>query len=218
MAETWLGGIAFANIGLPGEALRTSKWQRTHRPTLLEQFIKLLSPKSVCGALEFKVVGLCLNEVGNLSDLLSREDQMLFENLLEEAFDKAGATEHGPPQIYWSGETVAAWLHEQQVRQLPTLKKMPKVDAWRAVERFEVMHPAGSLLVYNNHQPSSSKRPFPPNMRINLCKAVLQDAVRQNEVHHGNHPAQRPPLGFRRAPLLVLNFSQVSSVGRPRGR
>ena len=197
MAETWLGGIAFANIGLPGEALRTSNWRKTHRPALLQQFTKLLSPKSRSGALEFKVVGLCLNEVGNLSDLLSREDQMVFEHLLEEAFDKAGATEHGPPQIYWSGETVAAWLHEQPVRQLPTLKKMLKVDAWRAVERFEVIgataHGPCSLLVYNNHQPASAKRPFPPNMRINLCKAVLQDAVRQNEVHHGNHPAQTTP-------------------------
>ena len=35
----------------------------------------------------------------------------------------------------------------------------------------------GWLLVYNTHQPSSSKNKFPPNMRSNFCKAVVRDAT-----------------------------------------
>jgi hypothetical protein len=46
-------------------------------------------------------VGLCLNEVGNLSDLFRKTDKELFDNLIQEAFQEAGAAEHGPAQIFW---------------------------------------------------------------------------------------------------------------------
>ena len=54
-----------------------------------------------------------LCEVGNLSDLLLADDRAKFDELIQEAFEKAGATEHGAPQIFWSGgETVAAFRAE----------------------------------------------------------------------------------------------------------
>ena len=118
----------------------------------------------------------------NLSDLLSQEQRFLFDALLLEAFEQAGATEHGAVQIIWSaGETVSAWRAEQVVTNLSALTKIPKVDAWRTLDRLEVFgateHGSCSLLVYNNHQPSSDRRTFPAEMRRKLCKATLNDAI-----------------------------------------
>ena len=129
------------------------------------------------------IIGLLLCEVGNLTDALDRAARQKFERLLVEAFETAGASEHGPPSIIWSqGETVVAFRAEQPVRSLPTLKNMFQVDPWRAIERFEIISATRSgpchLLLYNSHQPASSARPFPPNMRIRVCKHVLTDAIR----------------------------------------
>jgi hypothetical protein len=139
-------------------------------------------------------VGLCLNEVGNLSDLFRKTDKELFDNLIQEAFQDAGAAEHGPAQIFWGdGETVAAWRHEQEVNKLSQLKKLPHVSTWRTLDRFEVTgateHGPASLLVYNNHQPASAVRKFPVPMRIRLCREVLKDAIR----NHSNTPEN---IGF----------------------
>ena len=183
----WRGAIAFANIGLPGIAVRSSKWKKTHRPTLLQQFTDLLlynvgePTQTPC-----KVVGLCLNEVGNLSDLLGYEERILFDDLIQEAFNMAGATEHGPARIFWSkGETISAWRQEQVVTNLSALTKMPRVDDWRTLDRLEVIgatkHGPCSLLVYNSHQPSSDLRKFPMEMRRRLCKATLTDAIEHIE-------------------------------------
>ena len=65
------------------------------------------------------------------------------------------------------------------------LKKMKRVNAWRVVQRFEVTgateHGPCSLLIYNNHQPKSTKRKFSVNMGVDFCKAVLRDAISHAE-------------------------------------
>ena len=120
------------------------------------------------------VLGLLLNEVGNMSDLVTVEGgQERLEEVLVAAFEKAGATEHGLPQFLWSkGETMAAFRSEVQVLQLEPLTRMKRVDPRRAVERFEVIgateHGPCSLLIYNTHQPQSTNRPFKPTMQIDF--------------------------------------------------
>ena len=98
--------LAFANIGLARSAVVGTNWTKTHRPTLLRQFVDLLRS-------EKRPAGLLLNEVGNLSDLLQDDERNKFSDLLIEAFHSAGASEHGRPRIFWSGgETVAALRSE----------------------------------------------------------------------------------------------------------
>ena len=181
----WRGPIAFANIGLAGAAVRGSKWIEKHRPRLLTQFTELLQYQAL------KVVGLCLIEVGNLSDLLGQEDRLLFDEVIQAAFEQAGATEHGPAQIIWSeGETLSAWRKEQVVNNRSPLTNISSVDPWRTLDRLEVMgdteHGACSLLVYNNHQPSSQERPFSSGMRRRLCRATLGDAIKHAQATEHN--------------------------------
>ncbi len=69
-------------------------------------------------------MGICLNEVGNLDDLLGEEQIMEFNKLIEEAFENAGASEQGKPQIFWSnGETMVVFRAEIGVRSLSSLTK-----------------------------------------------------------------------------------------------
>ena len=48
------------------------------------------------------VMGICLNEVGNMSELLTETAQQRFDEVVREAFQAASATEYGEPQIFWS--------------------------------------------------------------------------------------------------------------------
>ena len=150
----------FANIGLARSAVVGTNWTKTHRPTLLRQFVDLLLS-------EERPAGLLLNEVCNLSDLLNADERSKYSDLLIEAFHNAGASEHGRPKIVWSGgETVAAFRSEVKVQSLTklTFNATSRVDTWRVVERFELIgaaeHGPCSLLVYNQHQPASDSRPF----------------------------------------------------------
>ena len=156
----WQMAFAFVNLGMSGAMLRSDKWWKTHRPLLVEQFMDLLLSDE-------KPAGIFLNEVGNLSDLLEAHERNEFEFVLREAFGAADAMTHGPPQIYWSnGETVAAFRAEVNVLELPTLEfdELSEIDTWRTVERFAVFggpeHGSHSMLIYNQHQPSSDLRPF----------------------------------------------------------
>ena len=54
--------IAFANIGLPVDALRGNKWRTQHRPALLKQFSELLADESV--------IGICLSDLAFASRCL----------------------------------------------------------------------------------------------------------------------------------------------------
>ena len=80
---------------------------------------------------------------------------------------------------------MVAFKAEVHVRALDPLAKMHDVDRWRVVQRFEVTgateHGPCSLLIYNTHQPKSTKRKFPVAMSINFCKAVLRDTMAHAE-------------------------------------
>ena len=142
----WRGALAYSNIGLPGESFTGESWSKKkgHKKKLLDLFTDLLREP---------VLGLLLCEVGNMSDLLTKKGKARLKDVLLAAFDEAGATEHGPPQYFWSkGDSMAAFRAEVQVRQLKPLTKMKGVDSWRMVERFEVFgaseHSQRSLLAY----------------------------------------------------------------------
>ena len=173
----WNGALAFSNIGLSGKAVSGSKWSK-HRERLVKLVVDLLTTKPLLGVL--------LNEVGNLTDKLDPNDRRKFTEMLTEAFRAAG---YNKPTVVWSaGETVAAFRSGVAVKSLPTLTKMERVHPWRVVERFELSgateHGPVKMLVCNNHQPSSAERPFPSYMRISFCRAILHDALR----HHADNP------------------------------
>ena len=62
-----------------------------------------------------------------------------------------------------------------------TYVDMPSVHDWRVVDRFLIQgaseHGSPTLLVYNQHQPSSNDRPWPTTMRISFCRYILIDAM-----------------------------------------
>ena len=139
-----------------------------------------------------KPQGILLCEVGNISDPITPEGRERLKEVLESAFKETGAAEHGPPQFFWSndeffwsnGETMAAFKAEAQVHVMKPLTRMRRLDSWRTVERFKVIgateHGKHTLLIYNQHQPSSDRRPFKPTQKVDFCKAILEDAMRQH--------------------------------------
>ena len=174
----WTGAFAFSNLGLPGAAFQGNNWRKKHAGKLREMFSNLLMTKQ-------EPQGILLCEVGNLSDPITPEGRERLEEVVGFAFKETGAAEHGPPQLFWSnGETMAAFKAEAQVHVMEPLTKMCRVDSWRTVERFKVIgateHGEHTLLIYNQHQPKSDLRPFKPTQKINFCKAILEDAMRQH--------------------------------------
>ena len=124
----WRAALAYSNIGLPGKAFTKKHW-RKHEKGLLKLFTDLLKEK---------VLGLLVNEVGNMSDLVTVDGKTRQEEVLKAAFKKAGATEHGMPRFFWSeGETMAAFRAEVRVVALEPLSRMKRVDEGRVVERFQ---------------------------------------------------------------------------------
>ena len=125
--------------------------------------------------------------MGNLSDLLDKDDKVKFSEMMKTAFHEAGYEE---PTIFWShGVTMAAFRKDVDVNVLPPLRNMKGVDSWRTVERFELFgateHGQCQMLVFNTHQPASERRPFGASMRIAFCKALIRDALRL----HADNPA-----------------------------
>lgn len=109
------------------------------------------------------------------------ESREMFEEALKDAIFRAAQAD---TTIVWApdnGETLAAFLPYANCVVLPRMTHMPKVDAWRTVERYLIQgaaeHGSHILLVYNRHQPSSTLRPFPITQRIQFCKCILQNAM-----------------------------------------
>lgn len=149
--------------------------QQKHRPALLELFTQLMSS-------DRPVLGLLLNEVGNMRHLLNETATRRLEEVIENAFESASVEEHGPPNIIWSqGETMAIFKTEMDVRVLKTAQQRAQVDAWRVIETFELTgaaeHGPCSLLIYNIHQSTSDQRRFGVTLRIESSKAVLRHAI-----------------------------------------
>ena len=88
LQSEWRGALVYSNLGSPGAGFSGPHWGRKHRPVLLELFTKLLSS-------EKPVLGLLLCEVGNVDDLCNDNGKKRLERVITEAFQAAGATEHG---------------------------------------------------------------------------------------------------------------------------
>lgn len=97
------------------------------------------------------LLGIFLNEVGNLTDVFNDEDKGKFNKMMYEAFMLATRDE---PQLHGSnGETMAAFIATVEFECLAPLTKMAKLDPWRTAERYLVFgvaeHGRCKLLVYN---------------------------------------------------------------------
>ena len=185
--NVWTGALAFTNIGLAGSAFSGSQWLSKHQHVLLGLFTELLNADE-------RPQGLLLCEVGNLSDLITAEGKTRLEQVLTTAFGQAGDGQHEKPQFFWSnGETMAAFTAELKVEMLQPLRKMARVEKWRTADRFKITgateHGECKLLIYNNHQPISKERPFKPTQKINFCKGILKDAMK-------DHAADDLNIGF----------------------
>ena len=62
----WEGALAFANLGLPGGAVRGSRWPE-HK-TWLKSFVADVFSEVQRSVFDRKLLGMLLCEVGNLSD------------------------------------------------------------------------------------------------------------------------------------------------------
>ena len=176
MSLGFVGGLAFSNIGLPGTAIRGSRWFSTHRLRLRKMFVDLLQHSD-------DIIGLCLCEVGNLADFVCDEGKKRIEDVLHDAF--VAARKQCPVQIYWAGETLTAWVNSVSVTKLLPMERMEGLQYYRRVERFEVHGVTAcgecSLLVYNQHQAVSEGRPFSLANRTRFCRYVMDDAIRTCE-------------------------------------
>ena len=86
----WRASVAFYNLGLAGDAFDGKNWTRgtNHRRVLLRIFKELLQERK-------NTLGLFLNEVGNWSNFLTPEGRTRLEEVLTEASESVGATQHG---------------------------------------------------------------------------------------------------------------------------
>ena len=193
----WKGLLAFSNIGLAGKAVHGRGWPK-HRERLIRLVTELFKASSVHGGGP-ELLGIFLNEVGNLSDLFDDTAKGKFEDMMREAFARATMD---VPQVLWSpGETMAALRPDVPVECLSRLSHLPRVNSWREVERFTIHgateHGTCKLLVYNNHQPASDDRPFPANMRIAFCKAIIIDREPDERASNRAGHVRRPGLCLR---------------------
>ena len=97
--------------------------------------------------------GHLICEVGNIDDLCSDQGKEKFEACIIQAFQEAGAAEHAKlqagesynewvlqsthkqPQIHWHSTCVAAFIADLDVRVMPPLENMLRVDSWRRAQR-----------------------------------------------------------------------------------
>ena len=132
-----------------------------------------------------KPQGILLCEVGNFSDRIRPRGQRRLEELLTDVFKETGVAKRGFQFFWGSGDTMAAFKPGVQVHGMEPLEKMFRVDDWRTVDRFMLFgateHGKHALLIYNQHQPSSKQRPFKPQQKLNFCRAVLEDAMREHK-------------------------------------
>ena len=176
--NAWEGTLAFSNIGLPATGIRGRHWSNKHGPRLTRLVTELFEANAH-DERPHQLLGILLNEVGNLSDLLDGECRDKFGDMMTNSFFSAAENE---PQICWSpGETMAAFRSDINVKCLPQLANINRLSAYRTVDRFAVIgateHGPCKLLVYNQHQPDSFDRPWPASMRIAFCSSIVRDAV-----------------------------------------
>jgi hypothetical protein len=144
---------------LPGVAFRGKNWAKTHRPVLLQKLAAAFATEHV--------IGVCLNEVGNLSDPIGEVGKYELELVLRTAY-RASAAEHEDLQIFWppdGDETVSAWKHGIKVEALKPLKGfLAKDHAYRTSTLPQDIgaqsgHPEKTKLAVRPLPPASPARP-----------------------------------------------------------
>ena len=177
-ADRWLGALATANIGLAGSAFTGAKWQNKHKPQLSRQFHELLSMPGV--------QGLCLCEVGNISDPITADGKQRLTEVLQSTF---ASTFQGAPQIIWptteSSTTCAAWTGDVRVDSLPSFR-IPTLPSWRTIERMRVKsapeHGEQVLMVYISRATSPNckwEKPEYASARLNIWAAANSLSIAQ---------------------------------------
>ena len=89
------GVLAFSNLGLPGKAFTGQKWPK-HEGRLLVLVQDLFHQATDRGR---ALLGVLLNEVGNLSDLVDDRGRENMDCMLQTGFLRSCQEE---PNIYWS--------------------------------------------------------------------------------------------------------------------
>ena len=175
-ASSWLNVLMFKDALSKAKTLAQSKVLHD----ALQQGVFDIEQRSI---FHCQCLGLLLCEVNNITDPLLGESRTKFSDVITDAIANATGVE---PTIVWAsgqGETMAACLPCANMERLPQMNHvdMPSVHDWRVVDRFLIQgaseHGSPTLLVYNQHQPSSKDRPWPTTMRIIFCGYILIDAM-----------------------------------------
>ena len=93
--DAWEGTLAFSNTGLAAEAVRGKHWSGKHRSRLTRLVTELFEACAGQGRRN-ELLGVLLNEVGNMSDLFDDDCRDKFKDMMTDAFLSAAMIE---PQI-----------------------------------------------------------------------------------------------------------------------
>ena len=180
--------VVSLNVGLPAVAVRGKQWN-THHKVLLRKFIKALTFSK-------DVIGLLVSGVGSVTDPYDIEERHKIDELVQEAFqlagEQTGAPEHNELRAFWAtgiaAETVMYFKSYVEVTMLETII-LP--ESWRRVEVALIQGATEhddevSLLIYNTHQPSSSRHKFTLSKKTAFCKHVLRHAITEHSARENN--------------------------------
>ena len=191
-AAPWTGCVVFANLDLQACALRGARWPQ-RRTRLLNVVMHWFD--SAFAIDDSDLHGIFVSDLGSIHDILEDRDKSTFDEVIRSAFL---AKIYSVPQLVWPvryNGMMAAFRNNIAVVTLPVLTGMDGLEPWRVVERSEIYgateHGCYKLLVYNNSQPSSKRSPFPHRMRMQLCKAMVADAINYCTVIHDRHACVR---------------------------
>ena len=104
--RAWEGALAFANLGLPGGAIRGARWPEHKR--WLQRFVVDIFSEVQSNVFDRKLLGLLLCEVGNLSDRIVGESRKKFCEVIKDAIVDAA---HADPSIIWAPSDGETMLH-----------------------------------------------------------------------------------------------------------
>ncbi len=170
-------------------------------------------------------------EIGNIDDPITDSGKKRLEAVLCEVFSTVfgKGTTKGTPQIIWPetkhSTTCAAWRGDVRVERLSSFK-IPTLPVFRSVERTLLTsaaeHGNQKLMVYNTHQPASTKRPFPPTSRLKCANAIIATSIRDMSDMDGivavicigdpNLSRSVWQTALVEVRILTLNFAKTSFV------
>ena len=171
------GIVAFANLGLPVDAVQGSLWD-DNRLQLLQQVQEILS---IDGTL-----GVCFGEVGTKDRPLGPNERKKFEEVMEEATNAIGITSWLYPTFTWpkaDGNTFAMWRANAELEHLPPLTNLgTKAESFRSAEVFRLwLTEEASLLIFNHQQPITKEAPYRLSAKMAVCTGFIQAVMREQQ-------------------------------------